>query len=196
MSSTSWEVVEKYDHSILLWLAQSTAFIFEVGRKLKAPRILCGLLGGGAFRGDRPLTLLLHLLLEPEEAAIPMEFHYPVFWQYGRVGTEELEQAILERADEMLERLRRSKAANKTEAISEILKWNLPFSHEDKDLAGPFFPQEDTASQSPLLPDTGPMMGGWEGIPLTSDERLELREGRQQRQMMQIWVEKHRRQTP
>lgn len=106
--------------------------------------------------------LLLHLLLQPQGAAIPMKFHYPIFWQFGEVVTEELEKAVLERADEMLERLRKSEVTNIAEAISEILKWHLPLSDEDKDLTVPFLPQDDTASQSPLLPDTGTKMGGEE----------------------------------
>ena len=45
----AWCKAQKYVERLLLWLAQSTSFIFEVWRKLKAPRILSGLLGGGAF---------------------------------------------------------------------------------------------------------------------------------------------------
>merc|ERR1712113_1077649 len=98
-----------YDKKTLGMLAIKVLLIFEVAEQLDSPYILSGLLGGGAFRNNRPLVLLLHLLLQPACQARPLLFHHPIFWSFGMLGTETLEQLILEEADAMMEALRKQR---------------------------------------------------------------------------------------
>merc|ERR1719343_976165 len=70
-----------YGKSELGMLAQKITLIYAAATELSAPMIFSGLLGGGAFRGNRPLVLLLHLLLQPRggERPRPVQFFHPVF---------------------------------------------------------------------------------------------------------------------
>ena len=54
--------------------------VFAVAAERNSPEIFSGLLGGGAFRNNRPLVLLLHLLLQPIGDRRPITFHHPMFW--------------------------------------------------------------------------------------------------------------------
>ena len=50
-------------------LAKKVLLIFAAADRLNSPVVLSGLLGGGAYRNNRPLVLLLHLLLQPVRPA-------------------------------------------------------------------------------------------------------------------------------
>lgn len=129
-----------YNEQQLQMLAKKIFLIFQVAEMLKCPRILSGLLGGGAFRGNRPLVLLLHLLLQPmmaeeeEESACQLHFHNPIFWSFSGLDIPLLEDRVLTKADEMLERLRMSGVMTVRQALDELLTWNLPLNRGDADL--------------------------------------------------------------
>ena len=62
--------------------------------------ILSGLLGGGAFRGNRPLTVLLHYFLHDDDT--PLLIHTPIFWSFCVAPTHELEDLVCSRADDLM----------------------------------------------------------------------------------------------
>jgi len=125
-----------YSKEALEMLAKKTYLVMEVGQCLAAPTILSGLLGGGAFRGNRPLILLLHLLLQPVEGSIDVQFHHPIFWSFSRFTIPQLEQRMLELADDMLLRLSAKGVSTLREALEEIFSWELVTSHDDIDIVG------------------------------------------------------------
>jgi len=51
---------QSYEPPKLHMLAKKVTLIFAAAAELDSPMIFSGLLGGGAFRGNRPLVLLLH----------------------------------------------------------------------------------------------------------------------------------------
>mmetsp|Transcript_117165 Transcript_117165/g.303993 ORF Transcript_117165/g.303993 Transcript_117165/m.303993 type:complete len:487 (+) Transcript_117165:55-1515(+) len=126
---------ETYGRSELYMLAKKVTLIFAAASTLEAPLIFSGLLGGGAFRNNRPLVLLLHLLLQPCGDERPLWFHHPVFWSFGGVEARELEHHILHFADVLLEDLQRQGVATLGEALELILASALPLSESDGDLA-------------------------------------------------------------
>lgn len=140
-------------------LAQSLSFIFQVGRKFQPPKILSGLLGGDTFNGNRPLLVLLHLLLEPTTDTIPLDFHYPILWQAGGRPTDELETATLRIVDDMLQRIENSGAGNMDEAIGEILSWKLQLNRKDADLIGETFLDSENLTSGSVLPVPGTASG-------------------------------------
>ena len=156
-----------YTEELVLCLAQRTSYIYQVGRKLNVPRILSGLLGGGDFRGTRPLIILLHLLLQPPGKTIPMMFHHPIFWRFSKLSLPQLEKAMLKRAGEMLDSLRAKGVKNILEAVSEISSWNLPVSEGGRDIILPFPGPTDTANPSTLQPFPGCQTGGGAEEPTT-----------------------------
>jgi len=124
--------VRTYNKDTLRAFARKVFFICRVADVCESPRILTGLLGGGAFRNNRPLVLLLHMLMQlPDRVVI---FHHPVFWSYSRVSTDELEQLIVQKADEMMGRLRSKEVKTLEDALTEIETWQLPLSSYDGDL--------------------------------------------------------------
>lgn len=123
-----------YDLQALQTLAKKTFLVFKVARRLSAPCIFSGLLGGGAFRGNRPLILLLHMLLQPSQDAIHVRFHNPIFWSFSSFSIPELERAMLIKADDMLEKLREKGVTTLLDAFGEILSWQLPTSQDDRDI--------------------------------------------------------------
>merc|ERR1712154_357334 len=92
-----------YREGELHMLTKKVLLIFSVAKSLQSPAITSGLLGGGAFRNNRPLILLLHMLLH--DGTQPLHFHYPIFWAFGACSTVELEQRILAHADVMMQAL-------------------------------------------------------------------------------------------
>ena len=73
--------------------------------------IYTGLLGGGAFRNNRPLILALHLLCESKfrekhGRTIPVRFHCPVFDGYtdsvARLSLVERMELVKRKADELM----------------------------------------------------------------------------------------------
>lgn len=126
---------KQYRQDTLRMLATKVLLIFAAAESLQSPQIFSGLLGGGAFRNNRPLVLLMHLLLQPACQARPLLFHHPIFWSFCGLGTETLEHRILEQADAMMEALRKQGVSSLGDALESILSWNLPPSEYDLDLA-------------------------------------------------------------
>jgi len=125
---------QTYRRPELYMLAKKITLIYAAASGLQAPLIFSGLLGGGAFRGNRPLVLLLHLLLQPCGDERPLWFHHPVFWSFRAVGAKELEQRIVRFADALLEDLRRQGVETLGQALELILASELPLSGNDDDL--------------------------------------------------------------
>ena len=124
----------KYNDADLKMLAKKTILIYEVARHLNAPVIFSGLLGGGAYRGHRPLTLLLHLLLQPHGCSSHLKFHHPIFEAFGDYAVSQLEQTMLSSADKMLEVLRKKNVATLQDALKVIFSWKLCTSNCDRDI--------------------------------------------------------------
>ena len=53
--------------------------VFAVAAERNSPEIFSGLLGGGAFRNNRLLVSLLHILVQPIGDRPPVTFHHLVF---------------------------------------------------------------------------------------------------------------------
>merc|ERR1712060_357127 len=126
--------LQTYGKLELCMLAKKITLIFAAATELDAPLIFSGLLGGGAFRGNRPLVLLLHLLLQPCGDERPLWFYHPVFWSFGRVPPRELQERIVQFADILLEDLRRQGVETLGQALELILASELPVAHDDCDL--------------------------------------------------------------
>jgi hypothetical protein len=118
----------------LQMLAAKILIIFAAAEQLHSPQIFSGLLGGGAFRNNRPLVLLLHLLLQPRSSTRPMLFHHPVFWSFSDFSKHALETNIVSRADTMLKALRAQNVTTLGHALSVIYDWGLTLSEHDMDL--------------------------------------------------------------
>mmetsp|Transcript_21641 Transcript_21641/g.60059 ORF Transcript_21641/g.60059 Transcript_21641/m.60059 type:complete len:203 (-) Transcript_21641:128-736(-) len=122
-----------YSQDTLEMLAKKVLLIFAVADQLESPRIFSGLLGGGAFRNSRPLVLLLHLRLQPPGENRPLLFHHLVFWSFtGRVSRPW--SSACRRDDGIL---RQQGVLTLGDALSHILRWYLPLSHDDTDLVSP-----------------------------------------------------------
>merc|ERR1712194_586776 len=98
--------------------------------------ILTGLLGGGAFRNNRGLVLLLHLLCQRRDSRIPVLFHHPIFWSFSELSEEQLEENVKRSADRLLEALAAAQVTTLGDALSFLLSKRLPLSHYDADLVG------------------------------------------------------------
>ena len=70
---------QRYDRWSLEMLAMKLVLVFAVVAERNRPEIFSWLLGGGAFRNNRPLVLLLHFLLQPIGDRRPVTFHHPIF---------------------------------------------------------------------------------------------------------------------
>jgi len=116
-------------------LARKVSLIFEVAEELRSPCIFSGLLGGGAFRGNRPLVLALHMLLSPTSDQVPLHFHHPIFRVGGGAGgIEACEQAVLTLADAIVAELSRRGVATLQDALMQLLHMDLHLSLGDADL--------------------------------------------------------------
>jgi len=118
----------EYDMASLDMLARKLHLCYTVLEKLHCPRMYSGLLGGGDFWGNRPLVLLLHLLLHTGNQQVL--FHNPIFCQESHL----LEPRVVTKAEEMLERLRSKGVHTLGEALREILQWDVPLSKDNADL--------------------------------------------------------------
>ena len=124
---------DRYNEQLLRTLAKKTVLIFEVAHPLGAPSVYSGLLGGGACRGNRPLAMLLHLLLQTHDT--DLKFHHPIFWACSppySVGF--LERRLTCIVDGMLAELRYKAVATLEDALQVIISWGLPTSHDDCDI--------------------------------------------------------------
>ena len=127
-------VWRRYNAASLQMLACKIALIYTAASRLHSPLIYTGLLGGGAFRNNRPLVLLLHLLLQPDQNQCAVEFHHPTFWAFGYLPTVRLEQCLLDRADILLHALIEARVTTIGDALDTIAMWDLPSSYGDLDL--------------------------------------------------------------
>ena len=127
-------VWQHYNAASLQMLACKIALVYVAATRLRSPVIYTGLLGGGAFRNNRPLILLLHLLLQPHGNQCAVEFHHPIFWSYGFLPAGRLEQSLLDRADILLYTLAQANVGTVGDALDLIETWDLPTSHNDLDL--------------------------------------------------------------
>jgi hypothetical protein len=123
-----------YSKNALQMLAAKVILIFVAAQQLQSPLIFSGLLGGGAFRNNRPLVLLLHLLLQPRHCNRPVTFHHPVFRSFANLSTQSLEKNIVDHADSMLDSLRGRGVTVLGDALAEILSWGISLSERDMDL--------------------------------------------------------------
>lgn len=123
-----------YTQDTMEILAKKILLVFAVAERRQSPQIFSGLLGGGAFRNNRPLVLLLHLLLQPTDCHQPILFHFPIFQSFGTASTEDLEQMVLKQADILLDRLEQEGVSTLEQALFKILQWELSSSHWDADL--------------------------------------------------------------
>ena len=124
----------RYNPASLQMLACKIALIYAAAHRLHSPLIYTGLLGGGAYRNNRPLVLLLHLLLQPDHNQYAVEFHHPIFWAFGHLPTARLEQCLLDKADILLYALAQANVDTLGDALDTIASWDLPTSHSDLDL--------------------------------------------------------------
>ena len=127
-------VWRRYNPASLQMLACKIALVYSAAQRLHSPLLYTGLLGGGAFRNNRPLILLLHLLLQPVHDQCAVEFHHPIFWSFSYLPTGRLEQSLLDRADILLHALWQARVRTLGDALDLIATWDLPTSHSDLDL--------------------------------------------------------------
>ena len=123
-----------YDRASLCTLVCKIILVHATAIQLNSPAIFTCLIGADAFHNNRPLILLLHLLLAPHGSNRPVIFHHPVLCQPGFSSASRHERAILLRADEYLSALRSARVRSVQDAIEHILAWNLPTSWLDHDL--------------------------------------------------------------
>ena len=125
-----------YGVASMQMLVKKVLLIYEVARRQKSPMIYSGLLGGGAFRGNRPLILALHMILQRPDDHADVRFHYPVFDSASKTAkSHEMEVAILVMAENIVEVLRRKGMKYLYEAIQELTSMSLPTSHNNKDVS-------------------------------------------------------------
>ena len=91
-----------------------TLLIFEMTAQRGSSQVYSGLLGGGAFRGNR---------------------HHPRFWSFGGNNVGVLESRVVGIADQMMGALQRCAMTSVSEANDQLLSWTLPVSKNDKDLS-------------------------------------------------------------
>ena len=125
-----------YDRASLTALVCKILLVYATAAKADSPVIYTGLIGSDASHNNRPLILLLHLLLEPFRNVRPIIFHYPVLSMTGTIMASLQERTILTRAASYLEQLRAARIRTVQDAIEHILEWQLPTSCRDCDLAG------------------------------------------------------------
>ena len=115
-------------------LAAKILLLFYSARALHCPELCSGLLGGGAFRGNRPLVLLLHMLVKAT-LPIPLRFHLTIFRSFSRCPTLALQLRARLIAEAMRRYLGRADVSNLEQVISTVSSWSLPSSHNDADLS-------------------------------------------------------------
>jgi len=123
-----------YGEDELCMLAKKVLLIFEVAEQMSCPVILTGLLGGGAFRNNRGLVLLLHLLCQKRDSQKVVYFHHPIFWSFCKLTEQELEENVKRSADAWLELLTAEKVTTLEGALRILLDSRLPLSNYDADL--------------------------------------------------------------
>ena len=126
---------ERHDLHDLMHLAHQILLIMHVARVRQAPDLFTGLLGGGAFRGNRPLILVLHLLFEPYVGRrTTVKFHYPILSSRSSTSTKVLEQKLLEKTCLILEDLQSSGLSSFGGVMSYLASQQFSVSEHDYDL--------------------------------------------------------------
>ena len=123
-----------YDRASLSALVCKVLLVYATAVKFDSPVIYTGLIGAEAVHNNRPLILLLHLLLEPPGNTRPIIFHHPVLRAHGSSSPTLHERTILRRAITFLAALRAARVRYVHDALEHILAWQLPTSWQDRDL--------------------------------------------------------------
>ena len=115
-------------------LAAKILLLFYSARAFNCPELCSGLLGGGAFRGNRPLVLLLHMLVKAT-LPIPLRFHLTIFHSFSHCTPRVLQLRVRLIAEAMRQYLGHTDVCNLKQVISALSSWSLPSSHNDADLS-------------------------------------------------------------
>ena len=118
-----------------LWTsARRIWLINEIAKREKAEWLSVTSLGTAADMINRPLDLLLHLLLHPPQDG--PRFHYqPLLIKNGDHGSMEVERGrIIETADRMLGLLQEKGVTTLAHALDMVSTWGLPSAERDDDL--------------------------------------------------------------
>ena len=122
-----------YSRHALHMLACKVILIHAVAARLRCPVVLTGLLGVDKLCNNRPLVMLLHLLLEPSGSLQPITFHMPPLPNH-RYSLPLHVNSLLRRVDEYLARLVDAQPRNLYDAFEVILTWRLTSSVQDRDI--------------------------------------------------------------
>ena len=151
-------------------LASKILLLFFAGRTLQCPVLCSGLLGGGAYRGNRPLILLLHRLVH-SALPIPFRFHLTILRSFSHCSPSALQARTRSIAEAMLQCLHSTGVSTLRQAIAAVSTWSVPCSHNDEDLSdaacrrwgvcsSPGLPAPSWPNQTPPrsdpLPSSGP----------------------------------------
>ena len=124
----------KYTYEEILMLARTIKMVYMVAIKLDCTMILSGLMGGGAYRGNRPLVLLLHLLLQPEGTQVPLVFHNAIMGSYGAATARMAEARVVQLAEEWRQKLAEDNACTVEDVVRFVYEDKISTSHDDADI--------------------------------------------------------------
>jgi len=122
----------QYNMESMEMLAAKVYLCFRTGADLGCPQMLTGLIGGGAFRGNRPVTLVLHMLLD--DGSMNINFHHPIFWSFCNLPKEELERRVVQEASVMMNKLRECNVQTLGQALQLLVRMGVSTSEGDADL--------------------------------------------------------------
>ena len=115
-------------------LATKILLLFYAAHTMGCPSLSSGLLGGGAYRGNRPLVLVLHMIIKAS-LPVPLRFHLTVLRSFSRHPPPVLQMRIRMVAESMLRRLFQAEVSTMGHAITLLLSSPLPSSHNDEDVS-------------------------------------------------------------
>ena len=115
-------------------LATKVLLLFYAAHAMGCPSLSSGLLGGGAYRGNRPLVLALHMAIGAS-IPVPLRFHLTVLRSFSRHPPPVLQMRIRMVAEAMLRRLSLSGVSTLDRAVALLSSTQLPNSHNDQDVA-------------------------------------------------------------
>ena len=121
-------------HEDVQLLATKVLLLFYAAHTMGCPSLSSGLLGGGAYRGNRPLVLVLHMVIKAS-LPVPLRFHLTVLRSFSRHPPPVLQMRIRMVAEAMLRRLFQAKVTTLERAIALLSSSPLPSSHNDEDVA-------------------------------------------------------------
>ena len=137
-----------YSRYQLQTMMKKVALIFLVADRRRSTVIMPGLFGGGAYRGNRPLTYVLHMVLHRPSAFKKivnratekvLQFHYPMQRVTQASSNDTL---IVDKGNELLHAVRESKPkpANMQDLFHCLMKMRLRTSQHDADLIAVYKP--------------------------------------------------------